>query len=138
MDRGQLPQAPPRLRPRLPQVNGTDALEALWRDYFVVTFVRNPYQRAVSSYRMMARQLAAEGPVAPAYSWGAFCADPTGFADQCMRDDFCKTCVRRSGAGGRRRAGLRCGSCRGLWLLMCAACTCSPLPRPAPFMHTHV
>lgn len=79
---------PPPNRSRS-QVNSTQAMEALWRDYLVVTFVRNPYQRAVSSYRMMMRQLAAGGPVAPAYSWGAFCADPTGFADQCMRDEFC-------------------------------------------------
>lgn len=65
-------------------------LGGLWRDYFVVTFVRNPYQRAVSSYRMMARQLGVGGDVARAYSWDRFCADPTGFADECMRDDVCQ------------------------------------------------
>jgi hypothetical protein len=71
---------------------GKDAaeLDQLWRDYFVVTFVRSPYQRAVSSYRMMARQLAPGGPVAGAYTWDRFCADPTGFADECMRDELCQ------------------------------------------------
>ena len=82
--------APP-LPPLLPmQGKSEDEVRQLWRDYFVVTFVRNPYQRAVSSYRMMARQLALGGAVAEAYSWDAFCADPTGFADQCMADERCK------------------------------------------------
>ena len=35
-----------------------ERLQQMWADYFVVTFVRDPFQRAVSSYRMMARQLA--------------------------------------------------------------------------------
>jgi hypothetical protein len=75
------------------QVTGQDdvaRLESLWRDYFVVSFVRNPYQRAVSSYRMMARQLAPGGAAAASYGWNDFCADPTGFADECMKDEQCK------------------------------------------------
>ncbi|KAI3432407.1 hypothetical protein D9Q98_003962 [Chlorella vulgaris] len=75
------------------QVTGQDdvaRLESLWRDYCVVSFVRNPYQRAVSSYRMMARQLAPGGAAAASYGWNDFCADPTGFADECMKDEQCK------------------------------------------------
>ncbi|EFN58881.1 hypothetical protein CHLNCDRAFT_140783 [Chlorella variabilis] len=78
-------------------------LEALWRDYLVVTFVRNPYQRAVSAYKMMARQgdprRAADNGTADngtadngtaAYSWDNFCADPAGFADECLADPVCR------------------------------------------------
>ncbi|PSC73449.1 hypothetical protein C2E20_3378 [Micractinium conductrix] len=72
------------------QAKSVEQLEALWRDYFVVSFVRNPYQRAVSSYRMMMRQLALGGEAAGAYNWTAFAADPTGFADVCMGDAQCK------------------------------------------------
>lgn len=72
------------------QVNSTQEMERLWRDYFVVTFVRNPYQRAVSSYRMMARQLVPGGAQSAGLSWGAFCADPTCFADTCMADEQCR------------------------------------------------
>jgi hypothetical protein len=35
-----------------------ERLQQMWADYFVVTFVRNPYQRAVSSYRMLSRYMA--------------------------------------------------------------------------------
>ena len=84
------PTAPAAAAPALAQVSSLDALRALWRDYFVVTFVRNPYQRAVSSYRMMMRQLAPGGGAAGAYSWNAFCADPTGFADVCEADPACQ------------------------------------------------
>lgn len=72
------------------QAKSVSELEKLWQDYFVVTFVRNPYQRAVSSYRMMMRQLRLGGPAAEGYSWNRFCADPTGFADECMADEQCK------------------------------------------------
>ena len=69
-----------------------EELERLWRDYFVVTFVRSPLQRAVSSYKMMARQgdpqrAQREG----AYDWDAFCADPAGFVDECLADPRCQT-----------------------------------------------
>ncbi|KAL4423901.1 hypothetical protein ABPG75_001202 [Micractinium tetrahymenae] len=72
------------------QAKTVGELEQLWQEYFVVSFVRNPYQRAVSSYRMMMRQLRLGGPGAEAYSWNRFCADPTGFADECMADEQCK------------------------------------------------
>ena len=68
-----------------------ERLQQMWADYFVVTFVRNPYQRAVSSYRMMARQLAPAGAAAGRRTWDAFCADPAGFADTCMADARCQT-----------------------------------------------
>lgn len=68
-----------------------EAIEQLWRDYFVVTFVRNPYQRVVSSYRMMARQLARDGALAASFSWPRFSADPAAFADDCEADPRCQT-----------------------------------------------
>ena len=71
------------------QVTSVEQLQALWRDYFVVTFVRNPYQRAVSSYKMMMRQLAPGGEADAQYSWGRFCSDPTGFAEECELDPVC-------------------------------------------------
>lgn len=84
-----LPPLPPPWHPSA-QVSSLEGLRALWRDYFVVTFVRNPYQRAVSSYRMMMRQLAPGGQAAGAYSWNRFCADPTGFANVCEADPVCQ------------------------------------------------
>lgn len=72
------------------QAKSVDELEKLWAEYFVVTFVRNPYQRAVSSYKMMMRQLALGSTGSASYSWDKFCADPTGFADECMQDEMCK------------------------------------------------
>lgn len=100
---GALPNLPPwfthwaALVPTLPtvatlpavQVTTVEQLQALWRDYFVVTFVRNPYQRAISSYRMMMRQLAPGGEADTQYSWNRFCADPTGFAEECELDPVC-------------------------------------------------
>jgi hypothetical protein len=68
-----------------------ERLQQMWADYFVVTFVRNPYQRAVSSYRMMARPRAPAGAAAGSYTWDAFCANPAGFADTCMADARCQT-----------------------------------------------
>lgn len=73
------------------QMLSEEAIEQLWRDYFVVTFVRNPYQRAVSSYRMMARQLARDGALAASFSWPRFSADPAAFADDCEADPRCQT-----------------------------------------------
>ncbi|KAL4440666.1 hypothetical protein ABPG77_000375 [Micractinium sp. CCAP 211/92] len=62
-------------------------LADLWRTYFVVTFVRNSYQRAVSSYRMMMRNLSPAGSAN--YGWDDFCADPAGFASVCANDRLC-------------------------------------------------
>ncbi|KAL4457551.1 hypothetical protein ABPG75_012416 [Micractinium tetrahymenae] len=62
-------------------------LEDFWRSYFVVTFVRNSYQRAVSSYRMMMRNFSPAGSAS--YGWNDFCADPAGFADVCVSDRLC-------------------------------------------------
>jgi hypothetical protein len=55
----------------------------------VVTFVRSPYQRAVSAYRMMARQLARGGELEASFSWAAFCADPADFGGACDGDPRC-------------------------------------------------
>lgn len=76
---------------RLTPEQGKDAaeLDQLWRDYFVVTFVRSPYQRAVSAYRMMARQLARGGELEASFSWAAFCADPADFGGACDGDPRC-------------------------------------------------
>ncbi|PRW56277.1 hypothetical protein C2E21_5166 [Chlorella sorokiniana] len=61
-----------------------DEVEDLWRSYFVVSFVRNAYTRAVSSYRMMMRNVASQS-----YGWDQFCADPASFVDECMADPAC-------------------------------------------------
>lgn len=67
-------------------------MEEMWKDYFVVTFIRNPYQRAVSSYRMMMRQLSPDRTGShAAYGWNDFCADPAGFAQECVQDERCRT-----------------------------------------------
>lgn len=49
--------------------------------------MRNTWQRAVSSYRMMARQLTPAG--ARSFTWDTFCADPAGFVKRCMADPRC-------------------------------------------------
>ncbi|KAI7843963.1 hypothetical protein COHA_002501 [Chlorella ohadii] len=61
-----------------------EELEDLWRSYFVVTFVRNAYTRAISSYRMMMRNVASQS-----YGWDQFCADPASFVDECLADPAC-------------------------------------------------
>ena len=52
----------------------------LWRSYFVFGFTRNPWARAVSSYRMLERYLAPKPGGAgchAAATWRSFCADPS-------------------------------------------------------------
>jgi hypothetical protein len=45
--------APVQSRPQ--PLASKEQYEALYRDYFVFAVVRNPWKRAVSSYRMLAR-----------------------------------------------------------------------------------
>lgn len=66
-------------------------LAGMWRSYFVAAFVRNPFQRAVSAYHMLARNLDPAGPAAQAYDWNTFCADPAGFLDLCKQDAKCNS-----------------------------------------------
>lgn len=80
--------APLPLPPPMHQGLSGSKLEDLWRDYFVVTFVRSPYTRSVSSYKMMARNLAPQN--ARRYGWNDFCADPAGFVGRCLADPRCK------------------------------------------------
>jgi hypothetical protein len=48
----------------------------MWKDYFVFGFARNPWQRSVSSYRMMMRFVKNEEGCEDAMRWTAFCDDP--------------------------------------------------------------
>ncbi|EFN52333.1 hypothetical protein CHLNCDRAFT_139143 [Chlorella variabilis] len=66
-------------------------LNKLWKDYFVVSFVRNPFQRAVSMYRMFMREVELGGTEDRTYTWNQFCADPAGFGAKCEADEKCKT-----------------------------------------------
>lgn len=53
--------------------------------------VRNPFQRAVSMYRMFMREVELGGTEDRTYTWNQFCADPAGFGAKCEADEKCKT-----------------------------------------------
>ena len=65
----------------LSQVPGDPvAYEALWQDYLVFGVARNPWRRAVSSYRMLAHYLRNEPECHAALGWDAFCREPARMA----------------------------------------------------------
>ena len=62
----------------LEEVGSAAAYSEMWRSYFVFGFTRNPWARAVSSFRMLERYLAPRAPGChAAATWRAFCADPS-------------------------------------------------------------
>lgn len=102
----------------LPVLKPPDVMARLQR-HLVQTIGTPRSPLPVRSYRMMARQLVQGGPISDSYSWNQFCADPTGFAEQCMADDMCK---RWGGAAALGWCGCSVG--RGLMEAILPACQC--------------
>lgn len=48
------------------------------------------WTRAVSSYKMMQRNLLPRNAQRNGYAWNQFCADPAGFVGHCLADARCK------------------------------------------------
>lgn len=51
---------------------------------------RMQWTRAVSSYKMMQRNLLPRNAQRNGYAWNQFCADPAGFVGHCLADARCK------------------------------------------------
>ena len=54
--------------------------EALWQKYLVFGIARNPWRRAVSSYRMLTHYLHNKPECRAALGWDAFCREPARMA----------------------------------------------------------
>ena len=60
-------------------VDDPSGYDEMWRSYFVFGFSRNPWARAVSSYRMLVRHMHPHADCASAATWDDFCTDPSSF-----------------------------------------------------------
>lgn len=70
-----------------------EEVERIWRDYFVFTVVRNPYQRALSLYKFLVGRMRAEDPACgEPVTWDGFCADPLSLGQYCQQAPQC--CAR--------------------------------------------
>ena len=58
------------------QVESQEQYEQLWKDYLVFGFARNPWQRGVSSYRMLVRHMKNFTECSESARWSGFCEDP--------------------------------------------------------------
>jgi hypothetical protein len=69
------------------KIRDIEQAQQLWQDYFVFAFIRNPWKRALSSYRMLMRYMARE--TVKKYSWKDYCADPASIGLTCATDTEC-------------------------------------------------
>ncbi|GAB4814794.1 hypothetical protein N2152v2_001840 [Parachlorella kessleri] len=87
----------PRLTPgpacmsQLPADLPAAEVARLFRDYFVFTVVRNPLQRALSSYKFLVGRMVGSGGAAcrAGMSWDAYCADPLSLGAICHTTPAC-------------------------------------------------
>ncbi|PSC74200.1 KRAB-A domain-containing 2-like isoform A [Micractinium conductrix] len=65
----------------------------LWKEYFVFTAVRNPFDRAVSQYKFLVKKMHARPECEEMVSWDRFCASPPSMGLACRRRPEC--CVMK-------------------------------------------
>ncbi|PSC68344.1 hypothetical protein C2E20_8058 [Micractinium conductrix] len=91
------------------QIGDEEAL-ANWRDYFVFTVSRDPWERAVSMYMFLTSWVMADPPdCRTLVDWDRFCGDPLSLARMCARRPEC--CLSKSGAEQMARHVLDQASC---------------------------
>ncbi|GAB4814791.1 hypothetical protein N2152v2_001837 [Parachlorella kessleri] len=76
------------LEPLAAQQLSVDEIHRIWREYFVFTVVRNPYQRMLSSYKYLLRKTRAMEECRMV-RWDDYCQDPLALGRMCQENPSC-------------------------------------------------